>query len=180
MNAGQKKKAVFLDRDGVINAVVHHQGVEKPSSPWTLEEFTFMDGVTKPLIELKNMGFLLFIFSNQPDIARGNIKPGVTEEINSRIKEKLPIDDIAVCPHDYTDNCDCRKPKPGLLLQLADQWNIALSQSFVIGDSWKDIEAGNNAGCTSILIETYYNKEVTAFFKCKNLQQAISIIKKNS
>jgi len=178
MSKHNKKRAVFLDRDGVINHVVYHPCVEKPSSPWRLEEFRFIEGISPPLNEMKKRGFLLFIFSNQPDIARGNIKPGTIEDINKIIMETLPIDDIAICPHDYYHNCTCRKPKPGLIIDLAKKWDVDVQQSFVIGDSSKDIQAGNTAGCTSILIETSYNSDVETEYKAKDLMSTLAIIEK--
>ncbi|HEY9247201.1 MAG TPA: HAD family hydrolase, partial [Candidatus Methanoperedens sp.] len=163
-----KKKAVFLDRDGVINEVVFHDS-EKPSSPWKFEEFKLIRGIKKPLEELSSMGFYLFIVSNQPDISKGYIEEGTTEKINALIYEKFPIDEIMICPHVEEDNCDCRKPKPGMLLKLSKKWIIDLRESFLIGDSWKDIEAGKAAGCTSILLDKPYNKGIKADYRVRNL-----------
>ena len=176
MNKKEKNKAVFLDRDGVINHIVYHKEVNKPSSPWNIQEFKLIEHIEKPLKDLKNMGFLLFIISNQPDIPRGNIKKGTTEEINKIIYKKYPIKEIMVCSHDDKDNCNCRKPKPGMIFELSGKYNVDLEKSFLIGDSWKDMEAGENAGIKSILIEWDYNKEVKAEYRVGNLKSAVKLI----
>ena len=173
----KQKKAVFLDRDGIINQVVYHKEANKPSSPWKIEEFKLINGVKKPLEDLKKMDFLLFVISNQPDINRGNVKRGTTEKINKIIYEKFPIDEIKVCPHDDKDNCNCRKPKPGMIIELAKKWNVDLKKSFLIGDSWKDIGAGENAGVKSIIIDKKYNQQVNSNYRVENLNSAIKLIK---
>ena len=177
MNKEKKNKAIFLDRDGIINHVVYHKDVNKPSSPWKIEEFKLIKNIKKPLEELTKMGFLLFIISNQPDIARGNVKKGTTEEINKILYEKFPIKEIKFCPHDDRDNCDCRKPKPGMILELSKKWNIDLEKSFLIGDSWKDIEASKKADCTGILVDKEYNKEVDAKYRVFDLESSVELIK---
>lgn len=171
-------KAVFLDRDGVLNQVVFHPGINIPSAPWKISEFKLMDGVKKPLDRLKEMSFLLFVFSNQPDISRGNIEKGMTEKINSIIYEQLPIKEIKVCPHDDKDNCSCRKPKPGMILDLSKKYDIDPKKSFVIGDGEKDMNAGKNVGCFCILIDTLYNKQVNEKYRVKDLTSAVKIIEK--
>lgn len=122
------------------------------------------------------MGYLLFIISNQPDISRGLIENGTTEKINKIIKSNLPINDIVICPHDDHHNCDCRKPKPGMIIELSRKYDINLKKSFLIGDGWKDIKAGKEAGCINILIKKEYNKEVTADYMVDTLQQAVDKI----
>jgi len=171
-----KNRAVFLDRDGVINEVVFHSG-EKPSSPWKFEEFKIIQGIKKPLDELHSLGYHLFIVSNQPDISRGYIAAGTTEKINETLYQQFPIQDILICPHDDLHNCGCRKPKPGMLLEMSKKWGIDLKLSFLIGDNWKDIEAGKAAGCTTILVDTEYNKAVKADRHARNLEDAAKIIK---
>ncbi len=170
-----KNKAVFLDRDGVINEVVFH-GSEKPSSPWKYEEFKLIQGIEKPLDELSSMGFYLFIVSNQPDISRGYIEAGTTEKINEIICKRLPIRDIVTCPHDDHHDCACRKPKPGMLIDLSGKWNIDMKKSFLIGDNWKDMDAGKAAGCTTVLIDKTYNYKVEADYRVHDLEAAINII----
>ena len=177
MNKKEKtNKAVFLDRDGVINYVVYHRGIKKPSSPWNIEEFKLIKDIKEPLEELAKMGFLLFIISNQPDISRGNIKKGTTEEINKIIYEKFPIKEITVCPHDDSDNCNCRKPKPGMILKLREEYKIDLQKSYMIGDGYKDIKAAENTGVTSILIDKEYNKDVDVKNRVADLESAVKLI----
>lgn len=172
-----KKKGVFLDRDGVINEIVFH-GSEKPSSPWKFPEFRFIPGIKKPLEELSSMGFNLFVVSNQPDESRGYIEAGTTEKINKTIYEHLPIHEIMTCPHDDMHNCICRKPKPGMLTELSKKWDVDLAGSFLIGDNWKDIDAGKAAGCITILINKPYNQSVRADYRTDSLDDAVrSIIK---
>ena len=171
-----KNKAVFLDRDGVINEVVFHNS-KKPSSPWNIKEFKLLKGIKEPLEILSKMGYLLFVISNQPDISRGFIQKGTTEKINQIIYDKFPIKEIIVCPHDDHHNCNCRKPKPGMILDLTNKWNIDLNKSFFIGDNWKDTEAGKSAGVITILIDYPYNQFVKSNYKVKNLKSALNLIK---
>lgn len=172
-----RKKAIFLDRDGVLNEIVYHE-TEKPSSPWKYEEFKLKPDIEKPLEELVQMGYLLFIISNQPDMARGRMKEGTTEKINEELYKKFPLTEIRVCSHDDRHGCECRKPKPGMILDLCKKWNVDPKKSFVIGDSWKDIDAGKAAKCTTILIEYKYNETVKADYRTEKLKSAVEIIKK--
>jgi D-glycero-D-manno-heptose 1,7-bisphosphate phosphatase len=106
-----------------------------------------LPGVEEALARLKEAGFLLVVVTNQPDIAPGRASRAVVEAMNDQIMDRLPIDDIRVCAHVNADNCDCRKPKPGLLLEAAKEHAIELSQSWMIGDRWRDVGAGRAAGC---------------------------------
>ena len=167
-------RAVFLDRDGVINDVVHRGATV--SSPRTLDEFRLCDNIRQPLDDLKASGFRLFVVSNQPDVARGLLDPRLLAEMNGAIREALPIDDVLVCPHDDGDACDCRKPKPGLIRRAAAREHIALASSYVIGDSWKDIEAGRGAGCRTILLRRPYNAGTTADHVVDSLSAAARLV----
>ena len=169
------RKAIFLDRDGVINKILFNNG--KPFSPRKLDEFELLPKVEEALISFKEMGFLNIIVTNQPDIARGLMKIEELDSMHALIRKSLPIDDIYVCPHDDSDNCSCRKPKPGMLLDAAKKWDIDLSRSFIIGDTWKDIEAGKAAGCKTILIDALYNKGVSCDYKVRSLKEAETIVK---
>ncbi len=171
------KKAVFFDRDGVINKPVIRQG--QLYSPRKLEEFTLIEGVVECLLRLRLAGWLNIVVTNQPDIARGAVSTQVLNVINRHIKDVLAVDDIIVCPHDDTDNCDCRKPKPGMLLKAAQKWEIDLNKSFMIGDQWKDAEAGKEAGCISILIDYPYNAGAKADFRMSDLSSAVELILRN-
>ncbi len=167
------RKAIFFDRDGVINKVILKDG--KPFSPRKFEEFKLLDGIREVLERFKAEGFLNIVITNQPDVARGMMDWETVEKIHKFIEENLPIDDIFVCPHDDIDNCHCRKPKPGMLLEAAKKWHINLKESFMIGDSWKDIEAGRAAGCATILLNNLYNKKVEADFRVRDIDLAMKI-----
>lgn len=171
-----KNRAVFLDRDGVINKVVFRDS-EKPSSPWKFEEFELLPNIKEPLEELSLMNCHLFVVSNQPDISRGFIEPGTIEKINAIIYEQFPVQEIAICPHDDHHRCHCRKPKPGMLIDLSKKWGIDLGKSFLIGDNWKDMKAGKVARCTTILIDKPYNQSVEGDYRVKNLKFAVDLIK---
>ena len=150
------KKAIFLDRDGVINRVTVQSGVPHP--PSDLSELEILPDVPGALASLKEAGFRLVVVSNQPDVARGTQSKENVEAINHVLKTQLPLDEIRVCFHDDADDCDCRKPLPGLLLEAANQSRIDLTKSYMIGDRWRDIEAGRSAGCTTIFIDRGYNE----------------------
>ena len=147
-------RAVFLDRDGVLNRAIVREG--KPYPPSGLAEFEVLPGVVDACTALRAAGFLLIVVTNQPDVARGTQRREVVEAINDALRAQVPLDDIRACYHDEADGCTCRKPRPGLLLEAARDWQIDLTSSFVVGDRWKDIEAGQRAGCTTILIDYGY------------------------
>ena len=149
-------RAVFLDRDGVLNEAIVREG--KPYSPATLDELKLVPGVSAALGRLKAAGFLLIVVTNQPEVARGRHSRAMVEEIHSAIALELPVDAFFTCWHDDGDNCRCRKPKPGLLEDAAVQLGIELRQSFLVGDRWRDIDAGASAGCRTVLIEHHYRE----------------------
>jgi transaldolase len=148
------KRAVFLDRDGVLNRSVVRGG--KPFPPASVEELEILPGVPEALRKLKESGFLLIGATNQPDVARGTQSREVVEKINMALLNALPLDEILVCYHDDSDNCRCRKPRPGLLIEAAQKYSVRLEASFMVGDRWRDIEAGRNAGCRTVLIDYGY------------------------
>jgi len=171
------KRAVYLDRDGVINEVIFRGGDNsKPIAPWEIEEFKLAQGIKKPLEKLSQMGFYLFIVTNQPDIAKGILKFSTVKKMNDIILNELPIDEIMVCSHIDSDNCYCRKPQPGMIINLAKKWGINLRNSFLIGDNWKDIESGKTAGCRTILLDKYYNKSVKTDYRVKNLRMSVEVV----
>ncbi|HXH76251.1 MAG TPA: HAD family hydrolase [Bacteriovoracaceae bacterium] len=144
------KKAVFLDRDGVLNQTIFRMG--KARAPYSLEELKLFDGVIDAIKELKAAGYFLVIVTNQPDVARGWVGKLIVESVNKTIMEELKIDSLQVCYHTEKDNCLCRKPRPGMLLAARDEWGIDMTQSFMVGDRFSDIEAGSSAGCRTILV----------------------------
>ena len=152
------RRAVFLDRDGVLNRAIVRQG--KPYPPTSLAEFELLPGVVEACKALRAADFLLVVVTNQPDVARGTLHRETVEAINRALRAQVPVDDIRVCYHDDQDKCLCRKPSPGLLLQAAEDWQIDLSASFTVGDRWKDIEAGRRAGCKTVLIDYAYAEAV--------------------
>lgn len=149
------KKAAFFDRDGVINAVVMRDG--KVASPRTLGEYHLEPDVAGLLAELRQAGVLIFIVTNQPDIARGIMEQAELDAMHDFLRAQLPVDEIVFCPHDNNDGCCCRKPKPGMLIGLAEKWDVDLAASFMIGDQDRDIECGKRAGCATILLNRSYN-----------------------
>jgi D-glycero-D-manno-heptose 1,7-bisphosphate phosphatase len=147
------RRAVFLDRDGVLNRTyLYRDGKTHP--PANLKDLEILPGAEEACHDLRRAGFLLIVVTNQPDVARGAQVREVVEAINNRLQQNLALDDFRVCYHDNQDKCSCRKPKPGLLLRAGDSWGIDLAQSFMVGDRWTDIEAGRNAGCKTIFIGT--------------------------
>jgi D-glycero-D-manno-heptose 1,7-bisphosphate phosphatase len=149
-------RAVFLDRDGVLNKAFIRNG--KPHSPDTIEEMIIVPDAAAALERLRQRGFRLIVATNQPDIARGRLTREQVDAMNAHLRRKLPLDAIEVCEHDDADRCDCRKPEPGLLLRSARSDGIALSESFMVGDRWRDIEAGHRAHCRTILIGDGYGE----------------------
>jgi D-glycero-D-manno-heptose 1,7-bisphosphate phosphatase len=149
-------RAVFLDRDGVLVHASVRNG--KPYPPASLQELEILPDVREALAELKKRGFLLIVVTNQPDVARGTQTRATIESMHAALREALPIDDVLVCYHDDRDGCDCRKPKPGLLLQSAREHSLQLKDSYVIGDRWRDIDAGHEAGCTAVWIDCGYDE----------------------
>jgi D-glycero-D-manno-heptose 1,7-bisphosphate phosphatase len=151
-----KRRAVFLDRDGVLNRALVRNG--RPYPPATPEELELLPGAEVACRELRDAGFLLIGVTNQPDVARGAVKRSVVEELNRTVAERLGLDAIRVCMHDDADGCECRKPRPGLLTSAAADYGIDLADSFMVGDRWRDIEAGRRAGCRTIFIDHGYDE----------------------
>jgi len=155
-----RQPVVFLDRDGVLNRVVLQQG--RPHPPAGLAETELLPGVPEALQRLKQAGFKLIVVTNQPDVARGTQTREEVEAIHAFLLRRLPLDAIRSCFHDDAQGCGCRKPLPGLLLQESEQ--VDYSRSFMIGDRWRDIEAGRSAGCRTIFIDYgYREKQPDAF-----------------
>jgi D-glycero-D-manno-heptose 1,7-bisphosphate phosphatase len=170
------RRAVFLDRDGVINRAVVHNG--KPFPPDNLAGVEILQGVSGALAALHDAGFMLIVITNQPDVARGKTAMAVVEDINNFIARCLPIDEIRTCYHDSGDGCDCRKPLPGALLAAAKQYWIDLERSYMVGDRWSDMEAGKRAGCKTFFIDYYYNEKQpgSVNYRVGSLEEASKII----
>lgn len=150
------RRAVFLDRDGVLNQIVLRNG--KPYPPGSAEEIRILPGVPEALQSLRENGFLLYVVTNQPDVARGRQSVAEVERIHAFLAQNLPLDGFYVCYHDDNDQCSCRKPRPGLVLAAAREHSIDLQSSYMVGDRWRDIEAGHRAGCRTAWIDYAYNE----------------------
>jgi D-glycero-D-manno-heptose 1,7-bisphosphate phosphatase len=163
-------KNIFLDRDGVINEIVIRGTVI--SSPRNIEEFKIKDDFRIFCSLIKSFSCNLFIVSNQPDVSRSLLSPGVLDQIDTQIQELISIKEIKYCIHDNADNCSCRKPKPGMILDLLSKYNLKKEESCIIGDSSKDMEAGMAAGITTIFLETEYNQfsQVKSDYRTHSLQ----------
>ena len=176
MGVNGKIKAIFLDRDGVLNNPVIING--KPYPPANLNELIIPNHLEKCLMELKKIGFLLIMITNQPDVARGKTKIKDVEAINNYLKEKLNLNDVFCCYHDDNHNCECRKPKPGMILSAANKWKINLKKSFLVGDRWKDIESGKSVGLKTFLIDYNYDEKfIEPSYKVKDFREIKQILK---
>lgn len=154
------KRAVFLDRDGVLARALVRNG--KAYAPVTPDEMEIDAEAPAALARLKAAGFLLIVVTNQPDVARGITRREDVETMHARLLAELPLDDCRVCFHDEYDACDCRKPKPGMLLSAARAHHIDLGESFMVGDRWRDVDAGAAAGCRTVWIDRGYREQAPA------------------
>ena len=172
------KKAVFLDRDGVVNKAFIRNGL--PTPPISLNELEILPGVKESILRLKKLNYICLLVTNQPDVSRGKIEKKNVIEMNNFLKKEIELDDIFACYHDDKDNCKCRKPKPGMIIQASKKWDIDVRKSFMIGDRWRDIQAGINAGCKTFFIDNNYNEDklVEASYTSANLLDAVIIIEK--
>ena len=152
------KRAVFLDRDGVITQAHIRDG--KPYAPLARADVAIVPGVVDALDRLHRAGLLLIVVTNQPDVARGRVSRDEVEAIHAGLRAELPLDDIHVCYHDDKDECACRKPAPGMLYAAALAHEITLTRSYLVGDRWRDITAGTRAGCRTILVESGHREPV--------------------
>lgn len=150
-------RAVFLDRDGVINEATVRDG--RPYPPATLEQFKLLPGVVETVESLRSAGYKIIVVTNQPDVATGKQKLEVVESMHQRLTGLGLCDDIKVCYHTDSDGCQCRKPKPGMLAEAAREWQIDLTESFMVGDRWRDVAAGNSAGCFTFFIDYDYREK---------------------
>ena len=156
MGVAALNRAVFLDRDGTLIAATVRDG--RPYPPRNLDEVVILPGVSGALDRLRQAGYLLVVVTNQPDVARGRQDRGVAEAINAELAVSLGLTDVRVCWHDDPDDCPCRKPRPGLILDAARDRDVDLAASFMVGDRARDVGAGLAAGCRTILIECGYDE----------------------
>ena len=147
---------MFLDRDGVVSEAIVRDG--RPFPPAAVDEVVIPAGVREACRLLADAGLLLVLVTNQPDIARTATSRQAVDAINGYLSRELDLDATYVCPHDDGDACRCRKPAPGLLLDAAADWNVDLTRSVMVGDRWRDIEAGRRAGVTTVWLRRDYHE----------------------
>lgn len=167
---------MFLDRDGVINRGVVREG--KPYPPDRLEDLEILPGVAEALERLRAAGYLNVVVTNQPDVASGQQLREVVEAMHARLISELAIDAIKTCYHVDTDACACRKPKPGMLLEAAREFGIDLVASYMVGDRWRDVAAGQAAGCKALFIDYGYaeKRPENPYVAVKSLPAAAELI----
>ncbi len=172
------KRAVFLDRDGVLNLPVVRSG--KPYPPQTLAEFQLYPEAPEACALLRNAGFLLIVVTNQPDVGRGTQSIEVVEAMHEQLQESVALDRIEVCAaaDDTAPAARRRKPAPGMLFDAASASQIDLTRSYMIGDRWRDIDCGHAAGCTTIFIERGYeeNLRLPPHHRVANVLEAANLI----
>ena len=171
-------KAVFLDRDGVINKPMIING--KSYAPRSIKDFKIFPKVKSDVKKLKNKGFKVFVITNQPDIGNKLIKKKTVKAMHKILKKKVPVDKIYFCPHTRSDKCKCRKPKPGMIIKASKESNIHLKESYLVGDRKTDIDAGLKVGCKTIFVKNnYYEKKPVKQEKTvKSLHAAVKYILK--
>ena len=175
-----RRRAVFLDRDGVLNRPVVREG--RPCPPQSLDEFALYDGVAEACTMLKDAGFLLIVVTNQPDVARGTQSRAAVEAMHTKLRTALPsLDTIEICFHagsEFGESCDCRKPRPGMLLRAAAAHEIDLAQSYLVGDRWRDVDCAYAAGCRAVFIDHGYQESLRKkpHFTAASLSEAAQII----
>jgi len=153
------RRAVFLDRDGVVNRTDVRGG--RPFAPTRIEDFEIIAGVPEAVKCLKDAGYMVFVVTNQPDIATGLQTTESLSAMHAKLRAEVAVDDIFVCPHTDGANCGCRKPKPGMLLTAAERHGVTLNESWMIGDRWRDIEAGTAVGCKTVFVDRGYDEPLS-------------------
>lgn len=148
------RRAVFLDRDGVLNRALVRDG--RPFPPRRPEDLEILPGAVEACASLQRAGFLLVVVTNQPDVARGSLSVDALSALHEALVTRIPVDAVLWCPHDDADGCSCRKPAPGLLLQAAERFGIDLRHSVMVGDRWRDVEAGQRVGCRTVFVDAGY------------------------
>lgn len=179
----EKNRAIFFDRDGVINETIDHgQLIDvagkmvNHTAPFSYAQFKVFPGVKEAIAAMRELGFLVILATNQPDVVYGTLSRQDHERIMADVA-KLPLDAIYVCEHGRDDGCNCKKPKPGMLLQAAQEHSIDLGQSYIIGDTENDIKAGQAVGAVTILINTPRNQDLIADIRVNNLTEAVDAIR---
>ena len=170
------RRAVFLDRDGVINRARVRDG--KPYPPDSLEKLEILPGVPEALARLRTAGFVNVVVTNQPEVATGKQQREMVEAMHEFLLSRLALDAVMVCYHVDADACVCRKPKPGMLLEAARDLGLGLAASFMVGDRWRDVAAGQAAGCKCFFLDCGYAEKLPEkpYVAVKSLPEAASLI----
>lgn len=169
-----KQKVVFLDRDGVLNHLVKRAG--SFYSPQNFEDFQLVTGAKEFVDSVRKMGYLVIVISNQPDISRRKLSQSDLDKMTDLLFEKLNIDDVFYCTHDDNNDTGCRKPAPGLFFTAQKKYNVDFNKSFMVGDTWKDVEAAKNANISMILLNKDYNQDLENVIRVKNLSEIVFLI----
>jgi D-glycero-D-manno-heptose 1,7-bisphosphate phosphatase len=174
------KQAVFLDRDGVV--VVPEARNGRGYAPRRLEDYRFYHDARESLSRLKRAGFLLVVVTNQPDVGKGLISHAVIEEMHGRLVRELRVDAVKACTHRQGENCPCRKPAPGMLLEAIREFDLNPSDCFMVGDRASDITAGRAVGCRGIFIERGYTEPMPqdAHFIVTSMAEAADVVLRHS
>ena len=167
-------RAVFLDRDGVLVETFVRDG--RAYAPVSLDDFRVCADAGGQVERLKAVGLVPIVFTNQPEVARGTLSSGTLARMHAQLMAAVDVADVFVCVHQDGDGCECRKPKPGMLHAAAAKWALDLPQSFVIGDRWRDIEAGEAVGCHTVLIDRPYSACRHADARVADLAQAVDAV----
>jgi D-glycero-D-manno-heptose 1,7-bisphosphate phosphatase len=168
------KRAIFIERDGILNELSTE--TKKPIPPRTLEEFRVKSEAGPALYELKAAGFILIATTNQPGLSCGYQSRRELDRIHDVLRRRLPLDDLMVCPHDESDYCPCRTPRPGLLIEAAFKWQVNLEYSFVVSNKWQDAEAARFVGCTSLLVNSPWVGKVHPDYLISGLKDVVGKI----
>jgi len=168
------KRAVFLDRDGVLVEPVVRDG--RAIAPLTLDAFSIVPSAAADVRRLRRAGLPCIVFTNQPELAQGSLAPSALATMHAALRQTVAVDDVLVCPHHASSGCACHKPRPGMLYQAARTWGVSLADSYVIGDRWRDIEAGCAGGCYTILLDRPYSACSTADARVGSLTEAVDLV----
>jgi D-glycero-D-manno-heptose 1,7-bisphosphate phosphatase len=176
VSGGASRRAVFLDRDGVLNRAYVRDG--KPYPPDSLDQLEILPGVPEALARLHAAGFLNVVVTNQPDVSTGKQQRHVVDAMHGLLRKELQVDAIKVCFHADSDDCSCRKPKPGMLLEAASEFSIDLARSFLVGDRWRDVGAAHAAGCQALFVDYQYREKrpEKPYVAVESLSDAAAII----
>jgi D-glycero-D-manno-heptose 1,7-bisphosphate phosphatase len=178
-----RRPAVFLDRDGVLNETLVRDGM--PFPPASVDDFELTSDAPEACALLKAAGFVLVVVTNQPDVGRGTQSREAIEAIHAKLRAAIPaLDAIEVCYHagaSHGEPCDCRKPKPGMLLRAAAKLQIDLRRSYMIGDRWRDVDCAHAAGCRAVFIDHGYRESLRERpdFTVPTFREAVATVLQN-